>query len=168
MAADAAATLLRERYQAGDRRMKKFRSTLICLLGLLAAVAAYNRRADDMSKIEFDLGSNIHETAKQSGAPKFTTRNVAGLISYKLIDLPSDIPAFYARQGYQITAIPLFAFTLYADVDNKNNLSVEAASLQFSTERIKSHDTAKAFVENLLEQFQQGGGSGSLVNFVRP
>lgn len=138
--------------------MRKFKLIFIFILSLmlLLVATAYNLRADNMAKIQFDLGGNIHEVAKQSGAPKFTTRNVDGLISYKLIDLPSDVPVFYARQGYQITAIPLFAFTLYADVDNKNDLSVETASLQFSKNEIKSHDDAKAFVENLIAQFQQG------------
>ena len=139
-----------------DQCMRNLKLILIWSLTLLGVVITYNLWADNMTKIQFDLGSNIHETPRHSGAPKFTTRNVAGLISYKLIDRPSDIPAFYARHGYEITAIPLFAFTLYADVDNKNNLSVDTASLQFSTRELKTHDAAKAFVENLIGQFQRG------------
>jgi hypothetical protein len=129
---------------------------LLCSSMLFAAGIAYYLKSNYMAKIQFDLGKNIHETAKRSGAPKFATRNVAGLISYKLLDLPPDIPATYQRPGYEITAFPLFAFTLYADTENRNDLAVETASLQFSSDTIKSHESAKAFVENQIAQFQRG------------
>jgi hypothetical protein len=109
-----------------------------------------------MPEIKFDLGKNIHETAKKSGAPRFSTRNVAGLISYDLIDLPPDIPAHYVRPGFEITASPLFAFTLYADEEHNNGLAVQAARLQFSSETAKSHESAQAFVENIIAQFERG------------
>lgn len=123
---------------------------------LFVAGIIYYLKSNDMANIQFYLGKNIHETAKRSGAPKFATRNVAGLISYKLLDLPPDIPATYQRPGFEITAIPLFAFTLYADTENHNDLAVETASLQFSTDMLKSHGSAKAFVENQIGQFERG------------
>jgi hypothetical protein len=109
-----------------------------------------------MDKIQFDIGKNIHETAKRSGAPRFSTRNIAGLISYKILDLPRDVSLNYERLGYEVSANSLFAFTLYADTENKNNLAVETASLRFSTHHIKSHETAKEMVENLIGQFRHG------------
>lgn len=136
--------------------MKRVATLALCSSMLCAAGIVYYLKSNYMAKIQFDLGGNIHETAKRSGAPKFATRNVAGLISYKLLDLPPEIPATYQRLGYEITAIPLFAFTLYADTENNNDLAVETASLQFSTNTLKSHELAKAFVENLIGQFQRG------------
>lgn len=109
-----------------------------------------------MPKIKFDLGQNIAATAKQSGAPRFSVGNVAGLVSYELIDIPSNIPAYYARPGFEISASPLFAFTLYADEELQNGLAVEGASLQFNTKSLISHESAKKLVGDLISQFQKG------------
>ncbi|MGZ8315973.1 MAG: hypothetical protein ACXW3B_12465 [Telluria sp.] len=132
----------------------------VAILGVLiifgTAMALYNLRANTMPEIKFDLGKNIRDTARKSGAPKYSTRNVVGFISYGLVNLPHDIPARYVRAGYEIEALPLFAFTLYADEANRNNLAVEAAVLQYSTHEIKSHEAAQTFVEKLLTQFNNG------------
>lgn len=136
--------------------MKSLKTILAWASTLLVAIVAYALKDDNVAEIQFDLGQNIHETAKRSGAPKFATRNVAGLVSYKLIDLPADIPAIYKRSGCQIDAVPLFAFALYADTDSNNNLAVEIASLQFRTDEMKSHELAKTLIEKLIAQFQRG------------
>jgi hypothetical protein len=128
----------------------------IAIATIITAAATYNLQANIMPEIKFAIGNNIHETAKRSGAPRFSTRNVAGLISYKLIDLPPDIPAHYVRPGFEITASPLFAFTLYADEEHNNGLAVQTARLQFSSAMAKSHDSAQAFVENMITQFEKG------------
>jgi hypothetical protein len=128
----------------------------IAIATIITAAATYNLQANIMPEIKFAIGNNIHETAKRSGAPRFSTRNIAGLISYKLIDLPPDIPAHYVRPGFEITASPLFAFTLYADEEHNNGLAVQTARLQFSSAMAKSHDSAQAFVENMITQFEKG------------
>lgn len=121
------------------------------------ASSVFDSREGNLLSIKFGLGKNIHETAKQSGAPRYATRNVAGLVSYKLIDLPPEVALVYDVPGYQITSSPIFAFTLYADEDSNNNLAVEAASLQFNTYAVNSHESAKDFVEQLIAQFHKGG-----------
>lgn len=136
--------------------MKK-RTTIITILTVLCtATGIHNLRANTMPKIIFEIGKNIVDTARKSGAPKYSARNVAGLISYGLVDLPPDIPARYVRAGYEIEAFPVFALTLYADEDNKNDLAVEAVALQLSTDEIASHEAARTFVHGLLSQFHKG------------
>ena len=138
------------------KRMNKSFFKLVCILGVPAVVGIFNFGVDEMLQIKFAVGKNIHDTAKRSGAPKYATRNVAGLVSYKLIDLPSDIALVYDVPEHEIKSLPIFAFTLYADKDSNNDLAVEAASLQFHTDAINSHESAKAFVERLISQFTQG------------
>lgn len=109
-----------------------------------------------MPQINFDLGGNIKETAKASGAPRWAASDVAGYISYELVNLSPDIPAIYQRPGYEIGVAPLFAVTLYADRNSNNDLAVEAATLQFSSNATSSHHSAKIFVERIIAQFQDG------------
>ena len=109
-----------------------------------------------MLKIHFDIGRNIIETAKVSGAPRWSTRNIEGFISYKIMNLPPDIPLWYQRPGYEINILPARALTMYADKESNNDLAVETASIHFDTRALKSHAAAKTFVENLVLQFQNG------------
>ena len=109
-----------------------------------------------MPEIRFDMGKNIHETAKNSGAPKYSTRNIEGYISYSIVNLAPEVIVKYVRPGYAFTADPLFAFTLYADKEMDSKLGVETAALQYNTDTISSHETAKIFIENLISQFQKG------------
>lgn len=110
-----------------------------------------------MPEIKFDIGQNIISTARMSGAPRYTTGNVAGLISYELIDLPPHIPARYTRPGYEVVVSPLFALTLYADEEHNNDLAVQTASLTLSKDAARSHLAGQAVVEALVSQFQKGG-----------
>ena len=109
-----------------------------------------------MLQVKVDIGNNILETAKKSGAPRWSTGNVDGFISYEAVGLPRDVPVFYQRPGYEVSAMPIYALTMYADKKNDNNLAVEAVTLQFETDPYKSHASAKALVENLIGQFQKG------------
>jgi hypothetical protein len=121
-----------------------------------------------MPEVKFDLGKNIRDTAQKSGAPSFSTRNVAGLISYEIANFPPDIPVHYIRPGYELAALPLFAITLYADEEHQNNLAVETAALQFSTDSIKSHESAKKFVEELNSQFHKGKWRRTFTSYALP
>lgn len=136
--------------------MKKLQTIIAGCLGLFLLASISHRETKDMARISFDLGKNIKETAKASGAPRWSTSNVAGYISYELVNLPSDIPALYQRTGYEIGVAPLFALMLYADQNNNNDLAVEAATLQFSANAVTSHSSAKTFVESIIAQFQKG------------
>lgn len=133
-------------------------SARTALLGsvLCAVAATCTLRENEVVEIRFDIGQNIVETAKKSGAPRYSTGTVAGLVSYELVDLPLDISARCLRPGYEISVLPLFAFTLYADEAHGNDLAVQTATLQFSTDSVKSHESAQAFVENVILQFQNG------------
>lgn len=136
--------------------MRKTLPAFLSLSLLCVAAVAQIFRGDDMPEIRIDIGGNIHETAKRSGAPRFTTRNIAGLVSYSLREVPLDIPALYDREGYEISAQPLYAITLYADEENANGLAVQTVALQFSHHAASSHVSAQAFVRALIAQFQKG------------
>ena len=62
-----------------------------------------------MAQIKVEIGRNIAETARDSGIPKFTTRNVAGLVSYSVDSIPKDVSATYIRPGFEASHSPLFA-----------------------------------------------------------
>lgn len=109
-----------------------------------------------MFQVKFDVGQNIVDAAKKSGAPRWSTRNIQGFISYDLMGMPPDIPLVYQRPGYEITVMPIYSFTMYADKESNNDLAVETATLLFNGDVLKSHASAKTFVENLVSQFQRG------------
>lgn len=135
------------------------RNILLTIFGpivfsVLAGATTFQQ--DKMVQINVDIGENIFNTAKKSGAPKYTTGNIAGLVSYKILNMPPDIPVRFQRKGYEISALPLFALTLYADEENANDLEVSRIDLQFSKDAAKSHSSGQAFAENLIAQFQRG------------
>lgn len=136
--------------------MKRITRTILGTGVFCTLATAYALRDTAPPQIRFDIGQNIYETAKKSGAPRYGTGNVAGLVSYELVDLPLDIPALYNRPGYEIKAMPLFAFTMYADEDFRDGLAVHTATLQFSRHAAKSHASAQTFVGDLISQFQKG------------
>lgn len=126
-------------------------------LGLAAFTALAfllkNLDASNMSEIKIDLGRNIHETARDSGVPKFSTRNIAGLVSYSVDSLPSDLPVVYTRPGFETSFTAVFALTLYADEENQNSLAVTDAVLQFSVDEIRDHRAGQLFVNSLNAKF---------------
>lgn len=137
------------------------RSSLVWAASALVAVAAgslivwNNAQGQKMQEIKFDLGKNITETARASGVPQFQTRNVAGLVSYAVDSIPSQLPVRYVRPGYEVTWQPVFAMTMYADKDIDPSLAVQSVDLQLARQ-LKTHEAAKAFVDQTLTQFSRG------------
>jgi hypothetical protein len=109
-------------------------------------------RDKDMNEIRFVLHRNIVETARQSGVPEYSTRDIQGFITYSINDIPADILARYEQSGYEISLAPLFAFTMHADKSNHNNLGVENVTLQFSSKPYKTHEDGKRFAEKVIAQ----------------
>lgn len=109
--------------------------------------------AKNMLEIKVDIGNNIVETAKKSGIPAFSTRNIAGLVSYSVDSIPENIPVTFIRPGLSASFAPIFALTMYADHENNNNLAVSDVVLQFSTDAVKDHDLGHAFVEAVNAKF---------------
>lgn len=108
-----------------------------------------------MSEIRFDLNQDIVETAKGSGVPEFSVRNINGLVSYSVDGIPVEIPCRFTRKGYEISWQPLFAFTMYADRKWDGRLAVHTVHLQLR-DRSFSDAEAKRFVEQTIAQFQRG------------
>jgi len=109
-----------------------------------------------MDEIKFDLGKNIHITAKESGAPRFGVESHWGLKIYELVDLAPDIVVRYAREGYEIEMKSLFSVTMYADAENNNDLALERVEFMYSPRAGKSHQQARALVDDLIRQFTKG------------
>ena len=131
----------------------KWHVALATLLGG-AVLISCDAEGQKMQEIRFDLGKNIVDTARASGVPRFRTSNVNGSIDYSVNQISAELAARFARPGYEISAAPIFSFRLSADHRNGVSDIVEATTLQIDT--FKSHDTAQAFVEQLLGQFAKG------------
>jgi len=100
------------------RRRKSLLSLAALLVGGLVLSAMTLRGkpgAGTTPEIRFNLGENIRETAKASGAPRFQKSETAGLVDYSIAPVPDDVRAHYTRAGYEIVWSPIFAFTMYAD-----------------------------------------------------
>ena len=126
----------------------------LALLAILAIAILFNgcnAEGQKVQEIKFDLGKNIVETARASGVPRFQTDDIQGLISYSVNQISAELPARFTRTGYEVSVAPLWAFTLNADRRQGIGDTVDGATLQIKL--IKSHDTAQAFVEQLLGQF---------------
>ncbi len=103
--------------------------------------------------MKIDLGRNIVETARASGVPSFSARNIAGLVSYSVSFLPTDLPVTFTREGLEATFSPVFSVTMYADEEDKNNLAVTLMSLQLSTGSVIDHLTGQQFVSGMKQKF---------------
>jgi hypothetical protein len=109
-------------------------------------------RDKDMNEIRFALKKNIVETARQSGVPEYSTRDVQGFITYSINNIPAGVDVRYVQPGYELTLAPLFAFTMNADKNNQNDLGVENATLQFSSRPFKTHEEGKQFAEKIIAE----------------
>jgi hypothetical protein len=119
-------------------------------------LAGCNRaEGQKMAEIKFDLGKNIVETARVSGAPQYSAQDVAGRVSYSIVDLPRDIPVRMVRENLEVTWRPVFGFTMYADRDLSPNLLVDKADLSLNIDNM-SDAQAQAFAEATIAQFQKG------------
>jgi len=136
--------------------MRKTKYLVFCLIAAGSIFCIHELGANNMFNVKFSLGQNIVETAKKSGAPRWSTRNIQGFISYDLVGMPSDIPLVYQRPDYEVTAMPVYSFTMYADKERNNDLAVESTNLLFAADALTSHLSAKTFVEGLISQFQRG------------
>lgn len=134
-----------------DERVKWL--ALWAATGCLLALMGCNEKGNNVQEIKFDLGKNIFETAKASGVPQFDMSNVNGNISYSVVSIPPEIVTRYTRPGYEVAVAPLFAFTLYADHKLTSDDLVNDVALQFSTRTLKTHESAQAFVNQLIGQF---------------
>lgn len=135
--------------------MNMFSKILVALTSSAILASTYSIiHAQNMAAIKFKLGTNITETAKASGVPKFSVRDINGLISYDLSSIPPDIPAVYENQRHSVSLGPLFAFTMYANQNNKNDLAVDHVTLQFNTAAIKDHVAGQQFVASLISRMQ--------------
>lgn len=129
--------------------------TASMIVTAILIIKVYNARADNMPEVRVDIGKNILETAKNSGAPRFGRESHWGVQIYELVDLKPEVIVHYNRPGYSITASTLFSLTMYANSDNNNNMAVERIELQYGMEP-KTHEDAKNFVEEILKQFNHG------------
>lgn len=130
----------------------------IALLGvavLLSTVLWRDAQGEKVSEVKFVLGENIVKTAEASGVPRFNARNIDGLVSYSVNNIPRDISVRYAKPGYDITLQPVFGFRMYADKDTHPDLRVDTVDLQLDL-RNMTDEQAQAFVESTIAQFQKG------------
>ena len=138
----------------GQRVMSPLRLFLCAAIVLGSACTPAKEK--NMPEIRFDLNKNIADTAKRSGAPGFSVRNIQGLVSYGLVDLSPNVRITLTRPGHEVSVSHLFAFTMYADEDNKNNLAVTDIELQVASKVADTHETGQAFIESIISQFRAG------------
>jgi hypothetical protein len=125
--------------------------------GLMGGLTSCSKeRGQKMAEIKFDLGKNILETGRASGVPQFETDNINGYISYSVAPVPETVPARYTRPGYEVVWQPIFAFTMNADEGRFPDRRVQSVDLQLSSKINRTHEEARAFVEQTIAQFQKG------------
>lgn len=127
-----------------------------CIAALGITTNFFYAKAEKMDAILVDLGKNIHETAKASGAPRFSVESHWGVKIYELLDLPPALSVRFNRTGNNIIVNSLYSLTMYADSDNNNNLGVERVELSFYPSTVKTHQEAQALVSGVIAQFNQG------------
>lgn len=136
-------------------RARAFAFTGLALLIFIALGIAKFSLGKKMQEIKFDLGHDIVETARTSGVPSFSARDVDGLVSYSVNSIPATIPAHFTRPGLEVVWQPLFAFTMYADEKRDPARPVETVTLQLHNDFVTDAQ-AQAFVEQTIAQFQKG------------
>lgn len=136
--------------------MRKLPAVLLLGSLIVGTCMFFLVRASNMNTLNVNIGRNIVETAKQSGAPRFSVESHWGATFYEIVDLPPDIFVRYIRPGYEISVQPLFALTMYADTENNNDMAVEELTMQFSRHAATTHEDAQLFVDALIVQFRRG------------
>ena len=112
-------------------------------------------KGKDMRDISFDLGKDIVETARATGAPKFPVDKVDGLITYSLTPVPAGVALHFTHPGLEIAWEPVFAFSLDADEKMSAGRRTDTASLQLDS-RFATHAAAQEFAARTLAQFRKG------------
>lgn len=135
--------------------MKLPRAIAALIVTAMIALAVFSVWTDHMTTVKVDIGKNIEETAKRSGAKRYGRESHWGLEIYELVDLKPEVTVTLIRSGYEINANPLFSLTMYAHSENKNNMAVEKIQLQYRY-NAKNHVNAKLFFEAIVKQFDRG------------
>jgi hypothetical protein len=136
-------------------KQHRFRVTLLSVAILL--LTCCQSQGKSTAAIRFDLGKNIADVAKNSGARSFALRDLDGFISYTLVGLQDKTAVLYDRPGFEIHWVPAFALTLYADHHRSSRDLVETVDVQLNNNAFNSLEASKAFVEDTIAQFQHGG-----------
>lgn len=135
--------------------MKLTRPIAAFIVATVIPLAVSGVWADHITAVKVDIGRNIKQTAKQSGAPRYGRESHWGLEIYELVDLKPEVKVIFSRPGYEINVTPLFSLTMYADSENNNDMAVEKIDLQYRY-KARSHDDARAFISEILAQFKRG------------
>jgi len=122
----------------------------------LAITTPTHSGAKGMDTIDLDIGKNINDTAKKSGAPRFAIETHWGATFYEIVDIPPDIGIRYGRAGHTVTVESIFSMTMFADSRNNNDMAVEHIALQFSRNAAKTHNEAREMIDTLIAQFRKG------------
>jgi hypothetical protein len=136
--------------------MMRIRRAAAALLSAIFVSGCDYARPTQVTILNFELGKNIADTARASGAPSFDIQKVAGANIYSVVELAPSVVAQYAVPGYEVRISPVFSVSMYADVENKDNLAVESVSLLVPRHATKSHAEARKFVESIVSQFNKG------------
>jgi hypothetical protein len=134
--------------------MKSTRIIAAFIVAAIVPLAVSGVWADHMTAVKVDIGRNIKQTAKRSGAPRYGKESHWGLEIYELVDLKPEVTVIFNRPGYEINATPLFSLTMYADSESNNDMAVEKIDLQYRY-KAGSHDDARAFISEILAQFKR-------------
>ena len=79
--------------------MKRF-VTFMISVGVCIMVLVQISGVNQMSQVQFDIGKNISEAAKESGARGYSAQNIDGLLMYDFNlspDVPCDTPGLAMR-----------------------------------------------------------------------
>jgi hypothetical protein len=125
----------------------------IAVIGLSGFTGCDGKKGERMQEINIDLGRDIVETARSSGAPEFQAQKVNNTIIYSVAAIPPQRPVRFARGGYEITWGPAFGLKLYGSA--LRGSIADAASISLDS-NITSHEAAQAFVEQTIAQFAKG------------
>lgn len=130
---------------------------LIITFAITLTFIAGCRKINDLNMpyIKIKLGENIEQVARNSGAPSFQVRKLAGNHRYEISELAPEVVIHYTPPGYEIKISPAFSLSLYADEQNHNNLSVDEASITPHYDA-KSNIAVRAVVDNIVAQFNTG------------
>nr|WP_314539394.1 hypothetical protein [uncultured Massilia sp.] len=132
------------------------RKAIVFLATLLFTLVACQKLGENyMPEITFDLKSNIEQTARKSGAPKFQITSVAGAHLYNVAGLAPNVVAHYTRPGFEVKISPIFALTLYADEANHDSLAVEQIDIQIAN-KFASDKAALSLIGEIVAQFNRG------------
>ena len=115
-----------------------------------------------MHELRFNVGTDINETSRRSGAPEFEVEQVNNTLIYSAPEIPSSVAIRYSREQFEVSIPSAFSFAMYANA--ARNSVVEKASIQLSRKAFSGappnsdaeHRLAQQFVESMVAQFHKG------------